>query len=96
MGGLVASAEIVAQTLERETQEEAGLSIDTLLGVEACGSFTVHRSPFTVRRSVEDAGSHGFMVETLHVVRCVVPATAIPFNQDGEVSRFGLFLPIFR
>lgn len=45
MGGLVASAETVAQTLERETQEEAGLSIDTLLGVEACGSFTVHRSP---------------------------------------------------
>lgn len=45
MGGLVASAETVAQTLERETQEEAGLSIDTLLGVEACGSFTVHRAP---------------------------------------------------
>lgn len=92
MGGLVASAETVAQTLERETQEEAGLSIDTLLGVEACGSFTVHRAPVCRGRRQP----HGFMVETLHVVRCVVPATAIPFNQDGEVSRFGLFLPIFR
>jgi 3-hydroxyacyl-CoA dehydrogenase len=31
------------------------------------------------------------MVETLHVHRCVFPATAMPGNQDGEVARFNRF-----
>nr|WP_260524944.1 NUDIX domain-containing protein [Pseudomonas sp. MWU16-30317] len=80
-GGLVANAEILEQTLERETQEEAGLSISTLLNVECRGCFTL-------RRPVEDGGSYGFMVETVYAWHCVIPEAVKPCNLDGEVAQF--------
>jgi 8-oxo-dGTP pyrophosphatase MutT (NUDIX family) len=84
VGGLVSDGETTAKTLERETREEAGLCVHQMKGLESCGSFTL-------RRPVQDGGTHGYMVETLHVLRCVVPATAAPVNQDGEVARFDRF-----
>lgn len=84
VGGLVADGETPVLTLGRETQEEAGLRVDELAELEPCGSFTV-------RRPVQDGGTHGYMVETLHVSRCVVPAALEPANRDGEVARFARF-----
>ena len=42
-GGLVAAGESIAQTLARETWEEAGLRVAELQNVTAIGRFTVRR-----------------------------------------------------
>ena len=84
IGGLVADGETPLQTLGREALEEAGLRINDLASLKSCGSFTQ-------RRPVHDAGTHGYMVETLHALRCVVPAACEPSNMDGEVARFDRF-----
>lgn len=77
MGGLMAAGESVAQTLERETWEEAGLRITDLEAVALYGRFTV-------RRPV--AG--GYMVEHTHLAAATLPKGQRPDNQDGEVQRF--------
>jgi 8-oxo-dGTP pyrophosphatase MutT (NUDIX family) len=77
MGGLVSADERIADTLARETWEEAGLRIAELLDLRACGRLTV-------RRPV----SKGYMVEHIHVFEAVVPAGPGPVNQDGEVAVF--------
>ena len=78
MGGLMAAGETVAQTLERETWEEAGLRIAQLSDVHEFARITV-------RRPLE-AGS--YMVEHMHCFAARVPAGLVPVNQDGEVQRF--------
>lgn len=77
MGGLIADRESVAQTLERETWEEAGWRIDALQPLDGFGRFTV-------RRPV----AHGYMVEHIEMFEACVPPGAVPQNQDGEVERF--------
>ena len=77
VGGLVAAGESVAQTLARETWEEAGLRLDAL---QALAGF----DRFTVRRPVAD----GYMVEHIEMFEAVAPAGLLPANQDGEVERF--------
>jgi 8-oxo-dGTP pyrophosphatase MutT (NUDIX family) len=77
MGGLMAAGESIAQTLERETWEEAGLRVGDLQRVAALGRFTV-------RRPVSD----GYMVEHIAMFEAVVPQGRVPVNQDGEVERF--------
>ena len=77
MGGLVAAGESVAQTLARETQEEAGLPIGALGGARATDQITV-------RRPVAD----GYMIEHIAVHEAVVPEGVVPVNRDGEVARF--------
>ncbi|MBX3605049.1 MAG: NUDIX domain-containing protein [Piscinibacter sp.] len=79
MGGLVADRESLAQTLERETWEEAGLRVADLQGL-------VRHGDLLVRRPV----SEGYMVERIAVFEAVVPAPLQPVNQDGEVLRFEL------
>ena len=76
-GGLVAAGESIAETLARETREEAGLALEDLQGLEPCGRITV-------RRPVAD----GYMVEHIEVFEAVVPDAIEPANQDGEVERF--------
>lgn len=78
MGGLMAAGETVAQTLERETWEEAGLRIAQLSDVREFARLTV-------RRPLE-AG--GYMVEHMHCFEAGVPHGLLPVNQDGEVLRF--------
>ena len=80
MGGLVAADETIANTLVRETWEEAGLRIDQMRHVTA-------RQKLTVRRPV----SNGYMIEHIHVFEAVVPAGFEPVNQDGEVAAFERF-----
>jgi 8-oxo-dGTP pyrophosphatase MutT (NUDIX family) len=77
MGGQVSAGESVAQTLERETQEEAGLAIADLIDVR-------HTDRLTVRRPVAE----GYVIEHVEVVEATVPAELAPVNQDGEVERF--------
>ena len=79
MGGLVAAGESLAQTLARETWEEAGLAIDELREVAPFGRCTVRR-PL----------AEGYMVEHLEMIEAVVPEALRPVNQDGEVARFEL------
>ena len=82
MGGQVAAGESTADTLERETREEAGLAIGSLRDLEA-------RGRLTIRRPVID----GYMVEHIEVFEAVVPAGLFPQNRDGEVERFELLTP---
>lgn len=79
MGGLVSAGESIAQTLARETWEEAGLRVADLAGMAAMGRLTV-------RRPVAE----GYMVEHIAMFEAVIPDGQVPVNQDGEVERFEL------
>lgn len=77
MGGLIAAGESIAQTLARETWEEAGLQIDALQRVAPFGRFT-ERRPL----------AEGYMVEHIEMFEALAPEGLTPVNQDGEVERF--------
>jgi 8-oxo-dGTP pyrophosphatase MutT (NUDIX family) len=77
VGGLAAAGESAAQTLERETWEEAGLRVGELHDVASFGRFTVRR-PL----------AEGYMVEHIEMLEAVLPDEVGPANQDGEVARF--------
>lgn len=77
MGGLQAAGESDAQTLARETLEEAGLRIADLGDLRGAGRVVV-------RRPVAD----GYMVEHIEVFAAVVSDGLTPINRDGEVARF--------
>ena len=77
MGGLAAAGESVAQTLERETWEEAGLRVGDLHGL-------AHFGRITVRRPL----AKGYMVEHIEMFEATLPDGRVPVNQDGEVERF--------
>ena len=77
MGGQVSAGESVEETLERETQEEAGLAIAELVDVRRTDRVTVRRP-----------GAEGYVVEHIEVFEATVPAAMAPRNQDGEVERF--------
>jgi len=81
MGGLIAADETVAQALERECWEEAGLRVADLQALQPAGLVTV-------RRPVQGSGTGGYMVENIHALHCTVPQHLAPVNQDGEVARF--------
>ena len=72
----------LAQALERETWEEAGLRLDQLAQLRHCGRITV-------RRPTSEIGA-GYVIEHVDWYRCVVPAGVMPVNQDGEVAQFRL------
>ena len=77
MGGLVSAGESIAQTLARETWEEAGLQLDDLQSVANFGRVTVRR-PL----------AEGYMVEHIDLFEARIAEGASPANQDGEVERF--------
>jgi len=77
VGGLVAAGESIAQTLERETWEEAGLRVAEL-------RVLAHFGRITVRRPLAE----GYMVEHIEMFEARVPDALVLANQDGEVERF--------
>ena len=77
MGGQVAAVESTETSLARETMEEAGLDIATLLDVRQQGRLAF-------RRPVPE----GYLVEHIDVYACTLPAGSVPNNLDGEVERF--------
>ncbi len=79
MGGLTSAGESGAQTLERETWEEAGLRLAQLRDIGRFGGFTVRRPVVA-----------GYMVEHIEMFEAVVADDVVPVNQDGEVERFEL------
>ncbi len=84
MGGMVPASDSLAQALERETWEEAGLRIKALQDVQRCGRVTLRRP------SDADGSGPGYTVEDIDWYRCTVPDGTIPENQDGEVAQFRL------
>ncbi|HWP13629.1 MAG TPA: NUDIX domain-containing protein [Ramlibacter sp.] len=82
MGGMIPATDSLAQALERETWEEAGLRLDQLAQLR-------HGGRITVRRPTSEIGA-GYVVEHADWYRCVVPTGVVPANQDGEVAQFRL------
>lgn len=82
MGGMIPACDTLAQALERETWEEAGLRLEQLAGLCRGGRISV-------RRPSGEQGA-GYVVEHIDWYRCVVPQGVVPVNQDGEVSQFKL------
>ena len=82
MGGMVPATDSVAQALERETWEEAGLALDQLAQLRQGGRVTMRRPT--------DSGVGGYVVEHIEWYRCIVPEGVEPANQDGEVAQFRL------
>jgi 8-oxo-dGTP pyrophosphatase MutT (NUDIX family) len=77
MGGQVAAGETVETTLARETWEEAGLDVATLLELR-------RGERISFRRPVAE----GYLVEHVDVFTARLPAGIEPSNRDGEVARF--------
>ena len=77
MGGQIAAGETVETALARETWEEAGLDVASLLDLR-------RRGRLTFRRPVEE----GYLVEHIEVYAARLPAGVQPENRDGEVAGF--------
>ncbi len=77
MGGQVAAGETVESALARETWEEAGLDVGTLLELR-------RGERITIRRPASD----GYMTEHIEVFTGRLPEGVDPCNRDGEVARF--------
>lgn len=81
MGGMVSAADTLAQALERETWEEAGLRLDQLHGLAHGGHLIIHRPS-------GGADDVGYTVERIDWYSATLPKGVAPENQDGEVERF--------
>ncbi len=77
MGGQMAAGESILSTLERETAEEAGLSLADLRALQRVDDVIV-------RRPVAE----GFINERIAVFQATLAPGATPVNRDGEVARF--------
>ena len=82
VGGMIPACDSLAQALQRETWEEAGLQLEQLTRLQ-------HGGRVAIRRPSGDA-PHGYVVEHIDWYRCVLPDGVLPANQDGEVAQFGL------
>lgn len=82
MGGMIPASDSLAQALERETWEEAGLRLDQLAQLR-------HGGRVSVRRPTGEPGA-GYVVEHIDWHRCVLADGVVPVNQDGEVAQFQL------
>jgi 8-oxo-dGTP pyrophosphatase MutT (NUDIX family) len=80
MGGMVPACDTVAQALERETWEEAGLRLPQLQDLQRGGAVTL--------RTPTGDGGPGYVIERIDWYRCRVPDGVVPANQDGEVDEF--------
>lgn len=79
VGGLIAAGESPALALERESEEEAGLTPSQLRDAQPVGEFLV------TRRVPE-----GYQQEHVLVTDCVLPPDCMPRNRDGEVEEIRL------
>ena len=82
VGGLVSHGEGVRDTLTRETAEEAGLRLRSLVRVLPMGRVNV-------RRPVPE----GYMIERIEMFQANVPRALEPVNHDGEVAAFACLPP---
>ncbi len=82
MGGQVGAGETSADTLERETWEEAGLHLTQLQEMR-------YVEEIALRRPVRE----GYLVERIDVYEAVIDDAVQPENQDGEVQCFECLSP---
>jgi 8-oxo-dGTP pyrophosphatase MutT (NUDIX family) len=85
MGGMVPVSDSLAEALERETWEEAGLRMSQLGALR-------HGGRVLTRRPSSDVPG-GYLVEWIDWFTCVLPGDVEPRNRDGEVERFALLEP---
>jgi 8-oxo-dGTP pyrophosphatase MutT (NUDIX family) len=78
-GGMVSHGETIAQTLERETFEEAGLRLADLEHI-------CYRGVLNIMESTDQG--MGLRCEELHYYTANLPTALEPSNQDGEVIGF--------
>jgi 8-oxo-dGTP pyrophosphatase MutT (NUDIX family) len=83
VGGLIGSQEPPELALERETDEEAGLSASEI------AERTPLRSITRMLRRIPE----GYQVEEVLTCECILPAHAIPANRDGEVMEIQQLAP---
>ena len=89
MGGMVSAADSLAQALERETWEEAGLRIHEVREVS-----DVHYGGYVdFAQPAEEENNSGYMRERIDWFSATVAADVVPCNQDGEVERFECWSP---
>lgn len=77
VGGLAVAGEPLDTSLLRESEEEAGLTIDQLR----------NRSPLRTILRMHRRLPEGYQVEDVLVSECVLDGEVQPRNQDGEVDR---------
>jgi len=83
VGGLISSQEDVQVGLVRESDEEAGLEAQDIVG----------RTPLrTIARMLRQV-PEGYQVEDVLTCECVLPAHITPKNRDGEVMEIQLLAP---
>jgi 8-oxo-dGTP pyrophosphatase MutT (NUDIX family) len=82
VGGMVPASDSLAEALERETWEEAGLKLAQVEQLQRGGAIAI--------RSPSNSGFGGYIVERIEWYRCVLPDGVVPANQDGEVQEFRL------
>lgn len=80
VGGLAGAFESLDRSLLRESQEEAGLEPSDL----------INRQPMRTLLRMYRRLPEGYQVENVLVNDCVLSASVVPKNQDGEVSEFRL------
>ena len=86
VGGMVSSTDTIETALERETWEEAGLTLNRLQNVAQGGVLSI-------RKPSQDGNGAGYVVESIDWYTCTVPDGMVPVNQDGEVAQFRLMMP---
>lgn len=84
VGGTVALEDSLSDTLERETWEEAGLSLRQLEGLTSFGTIELTQPGL-------DPEGWRYQVETVHCLSAHMVAGAQAVNQDGEVAAFHRF-----
>lgn len=83
MGGMVSAEDTLAQAVERETWEEAGLRVGDLQDMR-------HGGHVDFSRPSDEAEGRGYMRERIDWYAVTVPAGLRPDNQDGEAQGFEL------
>ena len=86
MGGMVSAEDTIAEAVERETWEEAGLRMGDL-------QHSRHGGFVEFSRPSDEAEGQGYMRERIDWYAATVPAHLSPNNQDGEVQAFALLTP---
>jgi 8-oxo-dGTP pyrophosphatase MutT (NUDIX family) len=81
VGGTVSWDEDASSTLERETWEEAGLSMRQLTKLTSFGQIEL-------RYPTVDEDDGRYTVETVHCLTAHMLAGVRPLNRDGEVANF--------
>ena len=89
MGGMISAQDSLQTALARETQEEAGLDVNTLGHLRHGGCVRICRpADDDVPGQPPAPVGLGYVVEAIDWFEATVPDGMEPLNQDGEVAQF--------